>query len=102
MKCPNCDRVLELIIPGGSTFWGCPCTSDVPHGTYQLFTTKDFAGHYPVGTAAIVWARNRQQARRKFRVAFRRALLPENGGKFTIQPHDLVVGQVNILNDGEY
>ena len=73
-----------------------------------LFVTNDFMGQWPVGTAAIVWAVDRQTAQRRFRAAFKKAKLPDDGGKFTVwpyvEPHPDAIGasSVLILNDGNY
>ncbi len=65
----------------------------------KTFYTNDFTGHYPVGTAAVVIAKDGEDARRKFRAMFKKHNLPQCY-KWTI--HELTEGPAVILIDGNY
>ncbi len=70
----------------------------------RCFYTNDFPGHMPTGTAAVVVARDLQQARRRLN-----SLLVANGlpiavvypeDRYTI--HEVKDGPAVMLQDGDY
>ena len=66
----------------------------------RFFYTRDFAGFYPVGTSAIVLAKDKQEAWELLAKAIEKAGLdPDESGGFTV--HELTEGAL-VLQDGEY
>ena len=69
----------------------------------KTFTNNNFTGHYPVGTSAVVRAKNAVEAADKLNAA-----LKEVGLKGDAEVKDMIVfpisniDDVRILNDGEY
>lgn len=64
----------------------------------KVFTTNDFKGHWPVGSAAVITAESEEQARR---------LLWEqisyfSDEKFTLEELPLDVAVAYVLTDGNY
>jgi hypothetical protein len=71
-------------------------------GTLRIFTIKGFAGHYPVGTAAVVVAKSKVEAS-----VYLESMLGAHGLSQRIDPHDfeelpLMDGQGAVLCDGNY
>ncbi len=63
-----------------------------------VWTCNDFTGHWPVGTAAVVVAKNRDEAERLLAAELTARGL---GGAFNLEP--LPSGPyVRILADGDY
>lgn len=71
--------------------------------TAKIYTCKTFTGHWPVGTAAVVIAKNQIEAADKLNAA-----LKEVGLKGDAEPSEMVLfplgpnDDVRILNDGNY
>jgi len=70
----------------------------------QVFTCNDFAGHWPVGTAAVIVATSAAEADTILRDELHKhGLLDENPpGSYTIVGMAFMKGSVRILSDGEY
>lgn len=67
----------------------------------KVFTSRDFKGHWPVGTAAVIVAENEQEAAELLtEVAAMRGL--EIGDDFTLQEVPITQTQAIILRDGDY
>lgn len=67
-----------------------------------IYTNTTFKGHYPVGTSAVIVARDRKEAVRLLERRLEKMLL-----KQTVSPDDLKLvsasrSQVIVLQDGEY
>lgn len=68
----------------------------------KLFYTTDFAGHYPVGTSAICWAENEDEAYQILeRAIMDKGLSPQYSGGFTVQEFT-TEEKVIVLQDGDY
>ena len=71
----------------------------------RAYTTTSFVGHYPVGTSAVVVARDRRHAKQLLLAALDRAGLPQSQKQQDdIEFKELNVGmaQAVILQDGNY
>lgn len=67
----------------------------------KIWTNKSFAGHYPVGTAAVVVAETAQEAKEHLDLFLSYlGLGPCEVSQFQEMP--FVAGEVRILNDGNY
>ena len=67
----------------------------------KIWTNKEFTGHYPVGTAAVVIAETAEDAADYLNLFLAEAGLGEcKVTQFIELP--FVDGQVSILNDGDY
>ena len=69
----------------------------------KVFTSNDFKGVHPVGTAAVIIAVDEEDARKQLDAALAAANLPQNGG-YAYTLHQIKVSKpcVTILNDGVY
>lgn len=63
----------------------------------RVWTSKDFEGHWPVGVAAVVVARDEAEAR-----GLLAAVLPVHNSPFTLQEVLMDTPNCTILNDGDY
>ncbi len=68
----------------------------------NIYTSTDFRGHWPVGVAAIIVAKDKRQG-----VRLLEADLKKRGLEQKVSAKDLVListdlPQVLVLNDGEY
>ena len=66
----------------------------------KTYYTNDFYGHYPVGTGAVVRAKDKTEARRKFRALFKKDGLQCQPGTWTV--HELAEGPAVMLSNGNY
>ena len=66
----------------------------------KVFTCTSFGGHYPVGTAAVIVARDRGHARRLLRKALKECGLEEDNEIFV--EVDVETAGAIVLRDGEY
>ena len=66
----------------------------------KLYTTTTFKGHYPVGTAAVVWANNPIEARRLLNAELKNRGLEDP--EYRLDEWDFRSPQAIILNDGDY
>lgn len=65
--------------------------------------TAEFVGHYPVGTAAVVVARDKRTARRVLLAALKDAGVPQKSpDDVDLERLDLRDGNVAIIQDGNY
>ena len=68
----------------------------------MIFVNTSFAGHYPVGTSAVVCATSKEEAAQILQRTLKhkglsQEVLPEHMVKFMAVP-----GNCSILNDGDY
>jgi hypothetical protein len=68
----------------------------------QVFTFTNFTGHYPVGTAAVVVAKNLTEAKMLMNEQLSDNGLPALDEDVKILKVDLDVYHAEILLDGEY
>ena len=68
----------------------------------KVFWSTDFRGFYPVGTAAVVVARNEDEARRLLRQKILDHGLPDPFDEFTVTELDISSPKAVILRDGDY
>lgn len=66
----------------------------------KVFSCRDHAGFWPVGTASVIVAPTKTKARMLLRAALLEAGLSGHG--FTLQEVPLDEPRVLILNDGDY
>lgn len=64
----------------------------------KVFTSNDFKGHYPVGTSAIIVAKDETRARELLEEA--RPLA--KGDTYTMDEVDVNVESCNVLQNGDY
>jgi len=67
---------------------------------YALYVCTDFEGHYPVGVAAIIVARDWKHARKLLDDELAERGLPTGKGKISLQ--DMGEPYAAILCDGNY
>jgi len=67
---------------------------------YALYVCTDFKGYYPVGTAAVIIAKNHKQARKLLDEELAERGLPKGTGKISLQ--DMSEPYAAILCDGNY
>lgn len=70
----------------------------------KCYWNSSFTGHYPVGTAAIVWAESQEEAALLLAKELDDKKIPQ---KLPIRPEDMkefnpLMGRVMIINDGNY
>jgi len=70
----------------------------------KIFYTKDFHGHWPVGSSAIVVAEDRRQARKLLDEQLKEIGLYENneGEKVNFEELTTEKACAIIINDGDY
>lgn len=69
----------------------------------KIFISTDFTGHYPVGTAAVVVARDSTHARSLLdRELQHRDLWNPDGDPYKLSELDTKHERAYILNDGNY
>jgi hypothetical protein len=73
----------------------------------RCYTCTVFEGHWPVGTAAVVWATSPEQAAERLKAELHVVGLGNKKGNRTLSAEDMeefkkVRGAVSILNDGDY
>ena len=68
----------------------------------RAWTCKDFTGHYPVGTAAVIVAESEPMARALLDEELRRQGLQYQVTRLTLLELDLGREQAVILRDGDY
>lgn len=66
----------------------------------NTYYTNDFEGHCPTGVAAVVVARDFQQARRRFNALLAKNGLRDQNLRYTI--HQVIDGPAVMLADGDY
>ncbi len=66
----------------------------------KVFVSTDFKGHYPVGTAAIIVAKDKRSARNLLKAALEEDGLPTDD--FSLREIDVTQPRAEILNDGDY
>lgn len=69
----------------------------------KVFTSNDFKGYWPVGSAAVIVAENEEQARRMLNAVFMvqgPKQYPDH--RYTLVEIDTTCYQVSILCDGNY
>ncbi len=75
------------------------CLTQRDHGM-KVFYCKDFTGHYPVGTSAVVTAHDADTARIMLNTMLRAdKMLGDANEMIEI---DLSIQNVTIINDGDY
>ena len=67
---------------------------------YALYVCTDFEGHYPVGVAAVIIAKDHKQARKLLDEELKARDLPAGKGKISLQ--DMSEPYAAILCDGNY
>jgi hypothetical protein len=67
----------------------------------RVYTCNNFTGHYPVGTAAVVAAKDRAQAASRLNAELKKAGLPGDRTAKDLIPFT-VAETVRILCDGNY
>lgn len=76
----------------------------------RTFYTNDFVGHWPVGTGAVVLAKDKSEARRKLRALLKKHGLIQTvtvGAEREVRKHEWTIQEVTegpavMINDGEY
>lgn len=68
----------------------------------KVWTNKNFSGHWPVGTAAVVVAGNSVDAAHLLSVELKGQGLPQSVLAEDMKELPLESGVVRILNDGDY
>jgi len=72
----------------------------------RIYTSNDFHGFWPVGTAAVIVAHDEATARLKLIAALGERKIQPPPGKslddFTLVPLDPTKPEVRILRDGDY
>jgi hypothetical protein len=68
----------------------------------RVFTSDDFAGHWPVGTAAVVVAPDEAAARVLLLAELATHGLADQPRGFTLRELDTVVPAAVVLNNGDY
>jgi len=68
----------------------------------RVYTCNDFRGVYPVGTAAVVIAPNRNRALQLFLQELKRIGLEQSPEDFSLLPLSNSQESVTILRDGDY
>ena len=69
----------------------------------KVFTCSDHDGHYPVGTASVIVAKDKQYARRLLNKSLKSAGLKQSPEKpFTLNELDTTEAGVTTLCDGNY
>ncbi len=68
----------------------------------RVFYTNDFAGHWPVGTAAVIVARNADEAYELMTSKLIAMGLMKDGNEFTLVEIATDVTSVTVLCDGNY
>lgn len=68
----------------------------------NVYTSKGFEGHYPVGTAAVVVAKNAEIAAAILQDALRREGLDQSINSEDMKELETENSLVVILNDGNY
>jgi hypothetical protein len=68
----------------------------------KLFTCNNFKGHWPVGSAAVIVAKNHKEATRLLREELEKRKLPQDNHRYTIEEVNPNKTQVLILHDGNY
>lgn len=82
----------------------CAAAGRVEAATVKVFTCNDFAGYWPVGTAAVIVAESEQAAMQALcdRLATMNLAGKQGGVNPTLNELPLTRPQVRILNDGDY
>jgi hypothetical protein len=65
----------------------------------KIYTCVDFTGHWPVGSAAVVVAKDEEMARKILLTELHKIGL---GSEFTLQELDIDYQNARILCDGNY
>lgn len=65
----------------------------------RVFTCNDFTGHWPVGTAAVVVAEDKEAAKKLLTAKLKAAGLKFDGNLREVNIH---MAEATILNDGNY
>lgn len=68
----------------------------------KVFTCISFAGHWPVGTAAVVTARTADEAAALLNAALKQRGLLDDVKADALTPVNTTVPQATILLDGDY
>lgn len=69
----------------------------------KVFTCTSFTGHWPVGTAAVIVAKDKEEARAALAVELmERGLKVDDAATWEIKRLKTTVPSVTILRDGEY
>lgn len=68
----------------------------------KVWISSDFEGHYPVGTAAVIVAKNEKEAKRLLIEAAAPGGLVLNAEDFDVEEVDLTKPGATILCDGNY
>lgn len=66
----------------------------------RVWTSTDFDGHYPVGTSAVVVARDEHEAGELLQAALRERGLTSTD--FTLEPLAFDEPRARVLQDGDY
>ena len=66
----------------------------------RVWTSTDFEGVWPVGTAALVVAATEEEARETLSLAIKKEGLPKS--EFTLQEIELSERAAYVLNNGDY